>query len=84
MFTFPWNHPLEDPLKTLNIVVRRGNDEQQLQQIAQMQTVEEDVFELFADIVEDREVLRPPVSNNLSQAMQNVWQTNIYIVTEKN
>ena len=49
-----------------------------------MQTVEEDVFELFADIVEDREVLRPPVSNNLSQAMQNVWQTNIYIVTEKN
>ena len=54
MFTFPWNHPLEDPLKTLNIVVRRGNDEQQLQQIAQMQTVEEDVFELFADIVEDK------------------------------
>ena len=84
MSTFPWNHPLEDPLKTLNIVVTRGNDEQQLQQIAQMQTVEEDVFELFADIVEDREVLRPPVSNNLSQAMQNVWQTNIYIVTEKN
>ena len=59
MFTFPWNHPLEDPLKTLNIVVRRGNDEQQLQQIAQMQTVEEDVFELFADIVEDK-VLQPP------------------------
>ena len=84
MSTFPWNHPLEDPLKTLNIVVTRGNDEQQLQQIAQMQTVEEDVFELFADIVEDREVLRPPVSNNLSQAMQNVWQTNIYIVTEEN
>ena len=84
MSTFPWNHPLEDPLKTLNIVVTRGNDEQQLQQIAQMQTVEEDVFELFADIVEDREVLRPPVSNNLSQAMQNVRQTNIYIVTEKN
>ena len=84
MSTFPWNHPLEDPLKTLNIVVTRGNDEQQLQQIAQMQTVEEDVFELFADMVEDREVLRPPVSNNLSQAMQNVWQTNIYIVTEKN
>ena len=44
MSTFPWNRPLEDPLKTLNIVVTRGNDEQQQQQIAQVQTAEEDVY----------------------------------------
>ena len=70
------------PLQTLNKVVTRGNAEPPLQQqIAQVQTVvEEDVSELFADIVEDKE-LGPPVSNNLSQAMQNVWQTNI--VAEK-
>ena len=74
--------PLEDPLQTLNKVLTRGNHEQlqQQQQIAQVQTVEKDVFELFADITEDKE-LGPPVSHNLSQAMQNVWQTNI--VTEK-
>ena len=75
--------PLEDPLKTLNMVVTRGNDEQpqQQQQIAQVQTVEDDVSDLFAYIVEDKE-LGPPVRNNLSQVMQNVWQT--IIVTEKN
>ena len=74
--------PLEDTLQTLNKVLTRGNHEQlqQQQQIAQVQTVEKDVFELFADITEDKE-LGPPVSQNLSQAMQNVWQTNI--VTEK-
>ena len=74
--------PLEDPLQTLNKVVTRRNDEQpyQQQQIAQVQTVEEYVSELCADIVEDRE-LGPPVSNNLSQVMKNVCQTNI--VTEK-
>ena len=35
-------------------VLTRGNDEhpQQQQQIAQVQTVEEDVSELFADVVE--------------------------------
>ena len=61
--------PLEGPLKTLNMVVTRGNDEQpqQQQQIAQVQTVEDGVSDLFAYIVEDKE---------------NVWQTNI--VTEKN
>ena len=75
--------PLEGPLKTLNIVVTRGNDEQpqQQQQIAQVQTVEDGVSDLFAYLVEDKE-LGPPVRNNLSQVMQNVWQTNI--VTEKN
>ena len=74
--------PLEDPLQTMNKVVTRGNDEQpqQQQQIAQVQTVEEDVSELFADIVKDKE-LGSPVSNNLSQDIQNVWQTNI--VAEK-
>ena len=74
---------LEDPLKTLNIVVTRSNDEQpqQQQQIAQVQTVEDDVSDLFAYIVEDKE-LGLPVRNNLSQVMQNIWQTNI--VTEKN
>ena len=46
-----------------------------------MQTVEDGVSDLFAYIVEDKE-LGPPVRNNLSQVMQNVWQTNI--VTEKN
>ena len=70
--------PLEDPLQTLNTVVTRSNDEQQ--QIAQVETVEEDVSELFADIVEDK-VLEPPGINKLSQVMQNVWQTNIF--TEK-
>ena len=70
---------LENPLQTL---VTRGNDEQpqQQQQIARVQTVEEDVSELFTNIVEDKE-LGPPLSSNLSQAMQNVWQTNK--VTEK-
>ena len=74
--------PLEDPLQTLNTVVTRSNDEQpqQQQQIAQVETVEEDVSELFADIVEDK-VLEPPGINKLSQVMQNVWQTNIF--TEK-
>ena len=38
-----------------------------------MQTVEEDVSELFADIVEDKEL--GPLSKNLSQAMQNVWKS---------
>ena len=62
--------PLEDPLQTLNKVVTRGNAEppQQQQQIAQVQTVEEDVSELFADTVENKD-LGPPVSNSLSQAM---------------
>ena len=74
--------PLEDPLQTLNTVVTRSNDEQpqQQQQIAQVETVEEDVSELFADIVEDK-VLEPQGINKLSQVMQNVWQTNIF--TEK-
>ena len=76
------NPPLQDPLQTLNKVITMGNAEQpqQQQQIAQVQTVEEDVSELFTNIVEDKE-LGPPLSSNLSQAMQNVWQTNK--VTEK-
>ena len=40
-----------------------------------MSTVE-DVSELYADIVEEKE-LGPTISNNLPQATQNVWQTNI-------
>ena len=40
------------------------------------------IFELFADIVEDKE-FGPPVSNNLSQAMQNVWKTNIVTESKK-
>lgn len=45
-----------------------------------METVKEDVSELFADVVEDK-ALQPPKSNKLSQTMQNVWQINI--VSEK-
>ena len=48
--------PLEDPSKTLNKLVTKGNakQQQQQQQIEQVQTVGKDVSELFADIVEDK------------------------------
>ena len=65
--------PLEDPLQTLDKAVTRGNEEQsKQQQVVQVQTVEEDdVSELFADIVEDTD-LGPLISSNLFQAIQNV------------
>ena len=60
--------PLENPLQTLNKAVTWCNEEQpKQQQVVQVQTVEEDdVSELFADIVEDTE-LGPPIAATSSR-----------------
>ena len=66
---------LENPLKALNKGVTQVHRcEQQVTHPVET-VIEEDVSELPPDVANNNE-MRLPVSQNLSQAMRNIWQTN--------